>query len=1309
MIRDVVLSKLHSAVLTMDPVSNLYVCGIGRGGRLGLGDENTRFTYTAVQGPLADKRVVQVALGLNHSVAIDDAGALWTWGNNAYSQLGYALPPPAKKDEDPISTIPRQVFGALKKEVILGVAASSIHSVAHTGTSLYCWGKNLGQLALMDADSRSLEIQQTPRKVAASLFSSPIVMVSAIDKATTILLQNHTVCVFTGYGYHIVKFPFAGIDAVANLSMSTRYEAGRNQIQYITSGGETIAALTGRGDLFTMNLDHKIEANPPATSTTNPSKLKGAVTQPQCIWSARKDGVRSVGVGEHGSVIISTQSGAVWRRIKRAKAKDAYTGTSETKRKDFKFQRVPYITNVATVRASTFGTFAAIQQDSDVMKEQLAIDEQSLWNDVAPLNCLEGFKASEPDKDRKASLKFWSAEFLAQSLGAKAHEILRSPDLESDLQQHLTSWAYRNEPLDVAVCTSFSPDLQVPVHGWLLSARSSVLRNALAQFRKTASYSHPDEAFTISDNGGKIVILFQGLDLISLLNLVHFVYEDRVIPAWNFTRGAPSLTYRYRQIRTEVIRLATCLQIGNLEAAARLQTEAKRSMDQDFRTAIKDRRFFEDGDALLELDGLEVPVHSSFVCQRCPWFEGLFHGRSNGQWLVGRREARDSSGQTPSQIKIDLKHMEADAFKYVLQYLYGDVGAELFDPAVCDSFDDFLGLVMEVMSIANYLMLDRLSQICQQVMGRFANIRNISHFLNDISPCAVTEFKEAGLEYICLQMETMLENHLLDDLDEDLLLELDEVVRDNQAARFPFAKSGRAGLLLHEKYPELAQDIDEERQIRVKEMAYKAQKEEEKKLATPYRARYGSLDDGSPMTPTPDRSRRVSKTGRNEPFSPDLRPRGSRADLMFDMDDEDSAVISSPLARPRKAVDTTSSDLDQIPPLGSSWKDTKGKAVESIPESPSTPAARTLPLLADTRAGGETSSPVQARGSGNPWRFTPLPTSKTDLRDVFQAESTHRSALSEGLAARKDKEAAPKIAHPKMSQKERKKQQQAAQAALLSAQSQSPKIAWEKASGDSPAASPWRPAPAKGRTPSKQIPAETKPATPSIARPQPAAETSSSSIHRRTASPDTRFSGQRTPSSASLPTRPPTKPNATASSSNSNSLPKAGGGAQAQASSSQPTKPLVPHSRTYLKPATKTETYIGLGLADIIGMQKREQEIVKEAVAKRSLQEIQQEQAFQEWWDAESRRTQEEEAKRLEREKAKDEGGASKARNGGRRGRPGKSRGGGGGGAGGGGRGGGEAAGGKPGRGPGSKEAASAQQQQPPLMADRGKPVSSTR
>ncbi|KAL2128127.1 hypothetical protein VTI74DRAFT_9628 [Chaetomium olivicolor] len=1245
MIQDVVLSKLHSAVLTADPVSNLYVCGVGRGGRLGLGDENTRFTYTPVQGPFTDKKIVRVALGQNHSMAIDDTGALWTWGNNAQCQLGYALPEPAKKDEDPISMVPRQVFGPLKKEVIIGIAASSIHSVAHTETSLYCWGKNIGQLALMDADSRSLEYQQTPRKVAASLFSSPIVMATAIDKATTILLQNHTVCVFTAYGYHVVRFPFATLDLVGNIKISTRYEPGWNQINYVTSGGDTIAAVTRRGDLFTMNLDHKTETNPPTTSTTNPSKIRGAVTQPQCIWSARQDGVRSVGVGEHGSVIISTASGAVWRRVKRAKAKDASSWSSESKRKDYKFQRVSYITKVVTVRASAFGTFAAIRKDSDVMKEQLIIEKQSLWEDVAPLNCLNGFLASEP-KDKKDEVrKFWSNGDLQVRLGSVAYEVLKSSELEYDLAQHLLAWSYRNDPLDAVVCTSSTPDIRIPVHGWLLAARSPVLRSAFAHYRKSGSFAH--ELFSISDADGKLQVCFQGMDLISLLNLVLFVYEDKVIPVWNFTGHMRPLAYRYRLIRQEVMKLATRLNMSSLEGAARLQVEPKKCMDRDFQLAVKDPRFFADGDVLLELEGSEALVHSAFVCQRCPWFQGLFHGRSRGMWLESRRAV------SSDRIRIDLKHAGPKAFKYVLQYLYGDCGAELFEPAVCDSFDDFLDLIMEVMSIANYLMLDRLSQICQQVMGKFANIRNIAHLLNAISPYSVTEFKDVGLEYICLQLETMLENHLLDELDEDLLLELDEVVRDNQAAQSPFVRSGRTEALLHESNPWLAEEIDEERQIRIKEIAFKMQREEERKLSSAVKTKSGSSDDASPLTPTPDRVRKASRAGVVEASSPSLRPKGSQVELMFDMEEEEPSPVISPSLRPRKSVEG-GPDVDQIPTLGSSFKGTGKKIWLNLHTmSPASPLGP-LPTPVTISPEMPTSTPMKA---GQPWGAAASSASKLDLRDIIQSETANQSALSAGLAAER-KENIPKLAQTKMSQKEKKRQQQAAQAAqaaLLAAKANPPKNAWERSPNEQQA-SPWKTV-SKGKMPSND---------PASANPEPAkkfltpdAASSSIPIHRRTASPDTRFSGQRTPNTPT--TKPsvatPSKPNA--STAPSNALAPRASISTSTSDQTQQQKPLVPHSKIYIPPAPKAEPLLGLSMEDIMGQQTRDKQQVREAVAKRSLQEIQQEQAFQEWWDAESRRAQEEERRRLERAERESErkgeggrgrrgGGAGRGRGGGR-------------------------------------------------------------
>ncbi|OTA61525.1 hypothetical protein K449DRAFT_63668 [Hypoxylon sp. EC38] len=1225
-IQDVVLSKLHSAVLTTDPISNLYVCGIGRGGRLGLGDENTRFNFIPVQNGLSDKKVVQVSLGQNHSMAITSTGELWTWGLNTYSQLGVLLPPPSKPDEEPMSLIPRQVFGPLKKEIILGVAASAIHSVAHTGSSLFCWGKNIGQLALMDADSRSLEVQNIPRRVAATLLSShsSIVMVSAIEKATSCLFEDHTVCVFTSYGYNMIKFPTydpftnSPLQRSAQLSKSSRYDPGRREIHHITSGGETIAAVTGSGDLFTMAINHKPDGNQPATSTTNPSKIKDAVTTPQCIWSSKKDGVKSVTVGENGSVMLSTQSGAVWRRVKRIKAKDTKSPmVSDSRRKDFKFQRVPYITDVVAVRSSTFGAYAAVRKDCDVTREQLEIDEPTLWQDMAPLFPLSGFKAlNHKTRENKDTWKFQDPEVLKGRVDTLSYEVLTSTDLEEDLQTHLQNCRFGHQSFSTVLRVAAYPQVAIPIHSWLLSARSPLLRAGLQRFRETGVYEVP-EVLCISEQNDITVVEFTGnIDLITLVNIVVYMYRDRVVPAWNFTRQSKPLAYRYRQIRTEVMKLATKLGMADLEAAVRVQSSPPRSMNKDFKTAIEDPAFFEDGDALLELDGDEIPIHSALLCQRCPWFQGLFNGRSRGFWLESRRAAQEDS----DRIRIDMKHMDPESFHYVLQHLYADIGEELFDDVVAENIDEFSELIMDVMSIANELMLDRLSQICQKVIGRFVTTRNVSNLLNAISPCSVTEFKDKGLEYICLQMESMLENHLLDDLDEDLLLELDEVVRDNQLARCPFARSGRADLLLRERNPELAQDIDEERRRRVKEMAFRVtQRDDEKRLSSSLKTRIGSLDESAGISPMSDKPRRRSKVVHNEPFTPELRPRDSQADLIFAMDEEGSPGASSSVSPSLRPVQfSQQNDLDQLSTLAGPWRDPKGKAVEDSVASITTPPTSTLRSSITPAKTHASPAVTRVISGGNPWGPA-LKTSRLDLKEILAESRPSQSALSAGLAAEK-KEVSSKAAPQKISQKERKRQlqqQQAEQAARQEPQSQ--QSPWMKF-GDKKE-SPWQNTALVSKASS--IEALDSPAGPSVGPPKSkpllAAEASSSkSIPRRTASPDTRYSGQRTNSG------PHVAPNATQSKAHQ----------------------LAPYSKSYIKRVPKPEQEMVLGLADIIGEQQREQEVVREAVAKRNLQEIQQEQAFQEWWDQESRRMQEEEARRAAREENKDK---KRNRGGGRR------------------------------------------------------------
>jgi alpha-tubulin suppressor-like RCC1 family protein len=709
-IREVALSKLHSAVLTTDPESNLYTCGFGAGGRLGTGDETTRFNFVCIEGGgLASKKIISVGLGLNHTLAIDSEGEIFSWGSNGYGQLGYGLPKPKLKDQEPIQTTPRQIFGPLKRELIIGIAASRLHSAVHTATSLFTFGKNEGQLGLVDSDARSLEIQTTPRRVGASQFSSSIRMVSAIDRATVCLLENHEVWVFANFGFAKISFPLEGLPNyfLKKGALATRHNKMPNHISKIASGGDVICAMSSMGDVFTITVQQKLERGS-TTSTTNPTKIRNALAQPKRIWSLRKGhmAVRDVDVGQDGSVIICTHSGSAWRRVKRAKIKDSSSfRTSDSKLNDYKFSRVPGLTRVIAARSNAFGGYAAVRRDCDVPRTQINVDKMKLWDNLAPLLSFQDFFVALKDQERTS----WPDRDTIKSF-------LASPDLERDMSEIFFSCIYKGDlAYNVEVCSSVS-DVAIPAHRFMLAARSPILRAAFSKLRKSGLSSISD-LFSIGyGEAGVIRLKFQGIDFLSILNFVLSVYTDTLIDVWYYTRLLPDLAFRFRQVRSEMMRIGSCLELRSFERSVRVMVKPTRTLHADMEQAITDLRFFDDGDAIVELADSEVMVHSVLMCQRCPFFEGLFKGRAAGEWLSSRRER---VAETSGVIKIDLKHVDSAVFKLVLRHIYADTGEELFEDVVTEDIDEFLDIVMDVMSVANELMLDRLSQICQKTLGRF--------------------------------------------------------------------------------------------------------------------------------------------------------------------------------------------------------------------------------------------------------------------------------------------------------------------------------------------------------------------------------------------------------------------------------------------------------------------------------------------------------------------------------------------------------------------------------------------------------------
>ena len=105
-------------------------------------------------------RVISIALGQDHTLALTAEGEVYSWGLNRYSQLGYVVEPTGAKVEEPIQLVPKRVYGPLKKEFVRGLATCKSASVCWTSSETYSWGTNNGQLGMLTCAcwSRALNV-----------------------------------------------------------------------------------------------------------------------------------------------------------------------------------------------------------------------------------------------------------------------------------------------------------------------------------------------------------------------------------------------------------------------------------------------------------------------------------------------------------------------------------------------------------------------------------------------------------------------------------------------------------------------------------------------------------------------------------------------------------------------------------------------------------------------------------------------------------------------------------------------------------------------------------------------------------------------------------------------------------------------------------------------------------------------------------------------------------------------------------------------------------------------------------------------
>lgn len=947
-VRDISMSRWHTVVATNERRKNVYVCGIGSQARLGrMAQTQTRFE------PLRDfsETAQTVVASSDHTLIVTTQGTVYSFGSNRMGQLGFLLEEGqgilssssgtkrsaatshtgctslqgtiigANGVELDLQVTPRRVLGPLKREVVLGAAASRIHSVAYTADALYTWGTNNGQLGY---DRHSAPLQVQPRRV--TLISAPVRQVAATEFATACLLETWDVTVLHGDAHYRIPFPTPRITSDMGM-FRPRQAQPKPTIRKITCSGTTFAALSNLGDVFTFHIEHP--------STTGP---KVVLPRPQLAWSVRRkfSAVRDVAIGSDGALLLCTADGHVYARSQKLDVKG--------KTRIPKFQAIPFLQRIVRVVANETGSFAALQvpwQLPSIPVRGRSLEEDLL--DLAlPHACIPASLDTDPvDVSDDDSDEHDSASSQMRRYAVQARTLL---DFIAESRAHYSM------PVDMPSCASRGCDAAlivehgshwIPVHRVLLAIRIPVLSHVIWN-GGGESFSH-DVRVCLEE--GACMVYLDAMSYVSAMFLVYYLYTDDVLPVWGVSLGF-MLASQCREQGIDITHIRSELDVWakklGLDALFDLLqsglVKPPRKTLHGGLAQLFDRVLTLKGgpgaDIVLHLSDADVVCHSLFL-RRSPMIEALL------DWYHMR-------GDQGKQVHVDMKHMAWAVVRVGLAFLYTDAGVSAFEG--CDENktpDEFIDFVLDVLQLADEWLLDKLQLVTFSFLSPRVKPTNVAALLTDALRLNAPAFSHACMDYVACNLETLLELGSLSLLGANERMHLTQYIQAQQdrVLHRTFAKDHL--LALYIKHQDYMADLD-----LPKPSLNLACLKVPKRYKSP---RIVPVDDA----PIP-RSQRHNQDGdiAGTCAVPPIAAPGDES-MLFAMDDVTPertpepvwrTVNAKPLRTPRRSLDSEPTELpvthtSQTPYLGAS--DEPSRTLSSSPSSvpsPMTPKAQSTVL-----------------------------------------------------------------------------------------------------------------------------------------------------------------------------------------------------------------------------------------------------------------------------------------------------------------------------------------------------------------------------
>ena len=619
------------------------------------------------------------------------------------SVLGYAVessaPRPNVKDE-PVQATAKRLVGILKKEFVIGVAASRYHCAIFTSESVFTWGKNNGQLGY---PANATPVQHTPRKVTS--LQVPVKQICATEVATVCLLDGGEVFVLHRDSHFKISFPMTRFPSAMQVYRPPTVSS-RPLITKVAGSGTSFIAVSNMGDVFSWQLDN------PALELPSSNPTSGRDIKPIRIWEDRKmfTAVTDACIA-NDTIIISTKSGHVYVRsrkkelttVKGFELRNAGVtsgqGNTVIKKVHYKFTRVSNLQRVIKVAVSSSGGFGAIRSDAPLLK--IPISGETLSTSL--LRLLPHYRRLTEEEAKDAGMTLPSL-FLSSEAEVEDDE---DESIEQDTTQLKklcailikwdSTWSTPAPGTDILVVAGVA-GVKIPAHSTILAARSTTLASVL-QGQNISGIS-------VSRIGANTLVL-PDCSHISVLLLLHYLYGDNILAVYDarllhkLQATFPTIGINISAIKKELQGLASKLKLpflaqtlesyGKTFTQPSLSEDIGRLLDHDV-----------SADVVLETERRAFSCHSVLLRSRCPFFEAML---GDPEWYASRLHSDKAERKV---VKIDMRHIRDDILYIVLRHMYCDDATPVFEEQNFTKADEKIDFLMLTLSASNELLLDNL-------------------------------------------------------------------------------------------------------------------------------------------------------------------------------------------------------------------------------------------------------------------------------------------------------------------------------------------------------------------------------------------------------------------------------------------------------------------------------------------------------------------------------------------------------------------------------------------------------------------------